>query len=79
VRSGLTPYQALSAATRNAAAFAGQEAEFGTVSVGKSADLLLLAANPLDKIDNVERPVGVMVRGRWLTAEELLRSYSPQG
>jgi hypothetical protein len=71
VRSGLTPYQTLAAATRNAAVFAGQENEFGTINSGKSADLILLAANPLDQIGNVERRVGVMVRGRWLTEEEL--------
>ncbi len=73
VQSGLTPYQTLTAATKNAAVFTGQEAEFGTVSVGKSADLLLLTANPLEDISNLESRVGVMIHGRWLTAEELRR------
>jgi imidazolonepropionase-like amidohydrolase len=73
VQSGLTPYQTLEAATRNAASFVGQTEEFGMVSVGQSADLILLAANPLEDINHLERRVGVMVRGRWLAEEELRR------
>lgn len=71
VQSGLTPYQTLAAATKNAASFVGHEEEFGTVSVGKSADLILLTANPLENIDNVAKRAGVMVRGRWLSQTNL--------
>lgn len=74
VRSGLTPYQTLVAATRNAADYLGQAEEFGTISVGQAADLLLLAANPLEDLNALQARVGVMVRGRWLSAEELQRS-----
>jgi len=68
VSAGLTPYQALSAATRTAGDFIhkyvpGAE-EFGTIAPGKSADLLLLTANPLVDVRNVRQPAGVMVRGR---------------
>jgi imidazolonepropionase-like amidohydrolase len=72
VGAGLTPYEALAAATRNVAAFLGTDA-FGTVEVGKRADLLLLDANPLDDVRNARRIRGVMVRGRWLPVEELER------
>jgi len=71
VQSGLTPYQALEAATKNAANFVGDEEEFGTVNVGKSADLVLLTANPLENIENVAKRVGVMVQGRWLSQTKL--------
>jgi len=70
-RSGLTPYQTLVAATRNAAEYLGQAGEFGTIRVGQAADLLLLAANPLEELHALQTQVGVMVRGRWLPAEEL--------
>jgi hypothetical protein len=37
------------------------------------ADLLLLKANPLENIDNLEQRVGVMVAGQWFTDSELQR------
>jgi imidazolonepropionase-like amidohydrolase len=71
VDAGLTPYQALETGTRNPAVFLGQESEFGTIERGRRADLVLLAANPLDDITATERIEGVMVRGRWLPAREI--------
>jgi len=71
VESGLTPYQALQTATVNPARFLGKENEFGSITVGKRADLVLVDANPLQDLNRLEHPVGVMVRGRWLTAETL--------
>ena len=44
--SGLTPFQVLQSATVNPARFFGQENEFGTIAVGKRADLLLVEDNP---------------------------------
>jgi hypothetical protein len=69
--SGLTPYEAIRTATINAAVFLGKEEEFGTVAEGKRADLLLVDANPLQDLARLKAPVGVMVRGKWLTREEL--------
>ena len=43
----------------------------GTVEEGKWADLVLLDADPTVDLENLTRRVGVMVRGRWLSAEEL--------
>jgi imidazolonepropionase-like amidohydrolase len=71
VAAGLTPYQALETATRNVAVFLGVADRQGTVEVGKRADLLLLDANPLENIANVHRRSGVMIRGRWLSREEI--------
>lgn len=71
VEAGLTPYQALAAATREAANFIGETEEWGTVERGKRADLLLLESDPLANIENVKRQTGVMVRGRWIPREEL--------
>ena len=71
VDAGLTPYQTLQTATRNPAIAIDQLAEWGTIEVGKRADLVLLNANPLDDIHNTTQIAGVMVRGLWLTQAEL--------
>jgi imidazolonepropionase-like amidohydrolase len=71
VGAGLTPYQALETATRNPAEFLGALEEWGTIEPGKRADLVLLAANPLDDITATQRIEGVMIGGRWLPKAEL--------
>jgi imidazolonepropionase-like amidohydrolase len=65
VAAGLTPEQALAAATSHAARFLGL-ADAGTVEAGKRADLLLLGADPLADIRNSRRIEGVVVAGRYL-------------
>ena len=62
VASGMTPAQVLVAATRNAAEVAGLT-DIGTVDVGKSADFVVLEANPLDDITNTRRISTVYLRG----------------
>lgn len=76
---GLTPFEALAAATRDAAKIAERmnaDSDWGTIEVGNRADLVLLSKNPLDDIRNSASIHGIMVRGRWLTAEELDRRVS---
>lgn len=73
VAAGLPTWDVLAAATRNPAEYFGRSAEFGTVEVGKRADLILVDGNPLADIRNVHRQAGVMLRGRWLPAEEISR------
>lgn len=71
VESGLTPYEALRVGTYNVAEYFDALDDFGTVEVGKSADLLLVDADPLADIGNVAELSGVMIRGRWLSGEEI--------
>jgi imidazolonepropionase-like amidohydrolase len=75
VKAGLSPYEALSAGTRNAGAFITDHvdaaARFGTVAVGQRADLLLLPGNPLEDVGQADQALGVMVRGQWLPRERL--------
>lgn len=66
VDAGLTPMQALQAATRSPAEFLGKLDTQGTISVGKSADLILLDANPLENIHNTQRIRAVIVQGHVL-------------
>jgi imidazolonepropionase-like amidohydrolase len=71
VKAGMTPYQVLESGTRNPAIYLKAEKEFGTVTVGKRADLILVDDNPLKDVTNVAKRAGVMVRGRWLPESEL--------
>ena len=71
VKSGLSPYQALEASTRIPSEVMGDPQEWGTIEVGKRADLVLLGANPLENIGNTREIKGVIVRGKWLPQETL--------
>jgi imidazolonepropionase-like amidohydrolase len=62
-RAGLTPMQALMAGTRNAAHALRLDA-LGTIAPGKSADFLVLDANPLDNIGNTRAIAAVYLRGQ---------------
>jgi imidazolonepropionase-like amidohydrolase len=66
---GLSPYEAIACATVNAAECLNRRAEFGTVEIGKRADLILVQANPLEDVGAIRYHVGVMVRGRWYARE----------
>jgi imidazolonepropionase-like amidohydrolase len=63
---GMEPEQALHAATTGAARAAGLESETGTLSEGKSADLILVDGDPRKDIKATARVAGLMVRGAWL-------------
>jgi imidazolonepropionase-like amidohydrolase len=63
VQAGLTPMEALQSATRNAADVLKLN-DSGTIAVGKSADLVLLDANPLDDIRNSQKISAVILGGR---------------
>lgn len=69
VRAGLTPYDALVAATRGPAEFLAWNQ--GVIQPGRRADLVLLRANPLEDITNTQAIEGVMVRGVWLDRSTL--------
>jgi imidazolonepropionase-like amidohydrolase len=71
VQAGLTPMEALQAATRNAAKFLGKLDSFGTIEKGKIADLVLLEANPIEDIHNTRRVAGVVFGGRLISKPEL--------
>lgn len=73
--AGLSRFQVLSTATRNpgemlAIAKPGSQC-FGVVVVGCRADLVLSEANPLDRLETLDKPVGVVATGRWHDAADL--------
>jgi imidazolonepropionase-like amidohydrolase len=63
VAAGMTPAQVIVAATRTSAEILGLD-DLGMVAAGKSADFVVLDANPLDDITNTRRIVKVYLRGR---------------
>ena len=69
--SGLTNMEALQTATRNPARYFGILQETGTVEVGKSADLILLDADPLEDIRNTQKINTVVMRGHYYSRADL--------
>jgi tetratricopeptide (TPR) repeat protein len=84
VDNGLTPYQALLTATRNAAEvtkkMCGKD-DFGTVEVGKRSDLILLDGNPLADIRNTQMINGVFIQGAFFERGKLdsIKNLPKQG
>ncbi|MBI4542470.1 MAG: PD40 domain-containing protein [Gemmatimonadetes bacterium] len=66
VEAGLTPLDALRAATRNAAEALGVEDRLGSVREGALADLVIVDADPLSDITSTKRIWGVVKDGRWI-------------
>lgn len=64
VKAGLTPIEAIQAATRNAASYLGMLDTAGTIERGKVADLLLLDADPLAEISNTQKINAVVLNGK---------------
>jgi hypothetical protein len=71
VEAGLTPLDALRTATINPARYLNRDKVLGSVEYGKYADLVVLDANPLDDIHNVEKVHAVVLNGRYLTRDNL--------
>ena len=71
VAAGFTPLEALQTATLNPARFFAMEDQLGTVAMGKTADLVLLEANPLADIANTQKIAAVIVNGRYFSRNDL--------
>lgn len=63
VEAGIAPMEALAAASRNSAFYFHEDATWGSIASGQSADLVILAANPLEDIRNTRKIVEVIQNG----------------
>lgn len=75
-KSGMSTWQIITASTVNGAKVLGKENEFGTISIGKKANLILLDANPIDQLENITKINTVFNNGFELKPNEIL-SDSP--
>ena len=73
VKSGLSPTEAIQAATRNPAMYLGLDKSVGTIEKGKLADIVVLSANPLEDINNTRKVNAVIFQGRMFDRAELNR------
>ncbi len=74
VEAGFTPYEAIVTGTVNASKVIEQMIgvdDFGTIEVGKRADLILIGGNPLENVANIQDIRGVIAAGRWYSRETL--------
>jgi Amidohydrolase family len=71
VAAGMRPYEALRCATSEAARFVGQTEQWGTLELGKRADLILVRNNPLQDIRAARQIEAMLVNGFYLTRSEL--------
>jgi imidazolonepropionase-like amidohydrolase len=75
---GLTPAQAIAAATARPAELLGIK-DLGTLAVGKSADFIVLDANPLENIRNTRKIANVYLRGARLNRDALASAFKNAG
>ena len=74
VMAGIPPAKVLVAATRTSAEILGLD-DLGMVAAGKSADFVVLDANPLDDITNTRKISSVYLRGHRVDREKLRASF----
>jgi imidazolonepropionase-like amidohydrolase len=74
VKAGLTPAQAITAGTKTTAEILGLS-QLGTIAPGKSADFLVLDANPLDSIGNTRKISTVYLQGVEVAAHRSRKSH----
>ena len=80
IENGFSPYEAIAAGTVNASIVVEKmtgDGDFGTIEMGKRADLILVRDNPLEDITTIEEPLGVMAAGRWYSQETLAELIEP--
>lgn len=69
--AGLSPLKILQMTTLNGARFLNRESSMGSVDIGKSADLVLLDANPVKDVANLDKIWSVVLKGKVFTAADL--------
>ena len=74
VKAGLTPMQAIQAATVNSARFLGVDDKYGTIAAGKIADFIVLDADPLSDITNSRKIDAVWMNGKLVNRSQLAQA-----
>ena len=74
--AGMKPYDILRSGTAAVGEYFQDAEKFGTITTGSRADAILLDGNPLERVDNLSRVAGVMVRGRWISGAEIQKALA---
>jgi imidazolonepropionase-like amidohydrolase len=74
--AGMSTYDIIRSGTASVGEHYKDKDNFGTIAVGKRADLILVEANPLQDLAHIQKRSGVMVRGRWLPESEIQKRLS---
>ena len=69
VQYGMTPLEAIQAATRNAAQALGREGDVGAIAVGRYGDLVAVIGDPTQNVRLLEKPDAVVKGGKLISAE----------
>jgi len=72
LKAGLSPLTVLRAGTINAAESLAIDQRFGSIEVGKVADLVVVTHNPLDDLATLSQPEAVIKAGQWISASDLV-------
>jgi imidazolonepropionase-like amidohydrolase len=72
-KAGMSNWQIIQASTINGAKILNKENEFGTIGIGKKANLILLDENPIDNLDNITKINKVINRGVVFNPNELIK------
>ena len=76
VEAGFSPVEAIRIATLNGAIYMGRDGSIGSIAPGKSADLVVLGGNPVEKIENMEKVELVFKDGVGFDPAKLIRSVT---
>jgi imidazolonepropionase-like amidohydrolase len=79
VEAGLTPFQALLTATKNAQEFLRCGEHRGTIAIGQDADLVMIEGNPLLDAQSSRHVAGVLLRDNWYSREKLQAQVQRSG
>jgi len=74
VEAGFTPLEAIHIATENGAIFMAEDSTIGSIAVGKAADLVVIAGNPVQNIDDIEKVDTVFKDGLGYDPAKLVQS-----
>ncbi|MDF2159134.1 amidohydrolase family protein [Algoriphagus sp. CAU 1675] len=69
--AGMSNYEILKTGSVEPAKYMGQEAEWGMIKKGMAADFVMVEKNPLEDLKTMQKPMGVVIRGKWIGQEEL--------
>lgn len=72
-QAGLSPYQALKAATINPAKALGLEKQMGQIKTNYQADFIYTLSNPIDNLSVLEMPMAVIKEGRWVSQQTFVK------